>query len=391
MVLAQTPVIVDNGSLLIKAGFSGEEKPACVVSSLVGRPKPTHKSPEMLGAESKLLYLGREISSNNRCFLNVTPCIVDGYVQQWDDMESVWNNLFFNELRLNPIEHPMLMIEHDLNPISNAEKTMSIMFETFRIPKFYSKTSGSLILYSSGNYTGLSVDIGHNVTTLTPIYGGYTFYNAVKRVHLGGDDVTKQLKKLLMIEKGFYTESFGEHEAIRIMKENCCFVARNYDEVMNDLMAPRSTISVHDFSTSYTLPCGTSIELDAERFRAPEILYKPQLIGRECEGLPELICSSIMACDADTRPELFDNIIVSGGSSQFANFDERLTSDVASLTKRNVQIKSCDTENRCNSPFIGGSILTSLGSFDEMWITAEEFNESGSYALMRRRKDQYYY
>lgn len=215
----------------------------------------------------------------------------------------------------------------------------------------------------------------------------------MKRVHIGGDDITTHLKKLLMTEKGFYTESFGEHEEIRMMKEKCCFVARNYEEVMNVLITPRSssTISIHDFSTSYTLPCGTSIELDSERFRAPEILFKPQLIGRECEGIPQLIHSSIMACDADARPELFDNIIVSGGSTQFPNFDERLQFDVSSLAKRSVQIKSCDTENRYNSPFIGGSILTSLASFNDMWITAEEFSETGSYALMRRRKDQYYY
>ena len=80
---------------------------------------------------------------------------------------------------------------------------------------------------SCGCYTGVAVDVGHQVTSVTPIYNGYTFYNSVQRIHLGGDDVTKQLQRVLMSERGFYSESSSDLEHLRIMKENCCFVADN--------------------------------------------------------------------------------------------------------------------------------------------------------------------
>ena len=238
------------------------------------------------------------------------------------------------------------------------------------------------------------MDVGHQVTTVTPIYNGYTFYNAVQRVHLGGDDVTKQLQKVLMSEKGFYSESSSDLEHLRVMKEQCCFVADNYKELMEGVLRPRDfTIDKNEFSMNYTLPDGNQIVVDMERFIAPEILFQPNKIGRECDGIDKLIHKAILACDQDARENLFSNIIISGGTSQFFGFKERIEDELKALTKDsfNIGIKTCDTEYRYNCPFIGGSILTSLSSFDSVWITQDEYDECGIYSLTRRKYEQYYY
>ena len=387
-----TAVVVDNGSCLIKAGFSGDEKPSVVCSSLVGRAKQQQTKPEILGASCKEVYLGSEISADNRCFLNLTQTVRNGFVQNWDDMEMIFSNLFYHELRIKTEDHPFMLVEHALNPMYYSEKMMQLMFETFLVPKYFAKTSGALILYSSGRYSGVACDVGHDVTTITPIYNGYSFYNAIKRVHMGGNNITQQLEKLLMIEKGYYTESSSDHEVCRMIKEKCCMVLPNYSEVVKSIMTPHAKdfIKTDEYAQIYTLPDGSSLTLDTERFRASEVLFNPQLIGREVRGISDLISDSVEACDRDARNDLFQNVILSGGTVQMEGFIDRVGADLQRLGHQ-VTIDTTDTENKYNSPFIGGSILCCMSSFEDSWISRDEYNECGSYALIRRRYNQYYY
>jgi len=90
----------------------------------------------MVGLDQKEVYVGKE-AIDKRNVLRIKNPIVQGRVENWDDMEKVWHHTLYNELRVSPEEHPILMTEAPLNPMENREKMTQIMFEVFNVPCLY--------------------------------------------------------------------------------------------------------------------------------------------------------------------------------------------------------------------------------------------------------------
>jgi actin len=291
----QTPIVCDNGSGVVKAGIAGEDAPRCIFPSIVGRPK---NPGVIIGVEAKDEYLGEE-AQQKRGVLKITYPIEHGIVKDWDDMEKIWNHTFYVELRVSPDEHPIMLTEAPLNPKINREKMTQIMFETFSVPAMYVAIQATMSLYSAGRTTGLVCDAGDGVTHTVPIYEGFSIPHAVQRIQLAGRDLTDFLVKL-MTERGHSFTSSAEREIVRDMKEKTAFIAIDFEACMKEAQESSK------YEKNYELPDGRVISIGSERFRCPELLFKPlELGGKEMDSIQDLTFKSIQECDVDVRRDLY--------------------------------------------------------------------------------------
>ncbi|MHA1592054.1 MAG: actin, cytoplasmic 2 [Candidatus Heimdallarchaeaceae archaeon] len=368
------PLVIDNGTGFTKNGFAGEDQPRSVFPTIIGYPK---YQIIMTDVEHYVreYYIGEE-AINLRGVLKLVYPVEHGQVQDWDAMERIWHYTFYNDLRVNPNEHPILLTEPPLNKNTNKEKMAELMFDTFNVPAMYISMQAILSLYASGRTTGIVVDSGDGVTHIVPVYEGFAIAHAIHRSDIGGRDVTDYLRRLLR-QRGYSLSSSAEREIVRDIKERLCYVALDPEKEL------KLAEKVSGMEKTYTLPDGETLTIGAERFMAPELFFNPGAIGSEENALDELIYRSIQNCDVDLRRDLYANIVLSGGSTMFPGLKERLHKELTELVPETMEVKIIAPPERRYSVWIGGSILSSLKTFAKLWVTKKEYKEIGVTAVYR--------
>ncbi|XP_048842096.1 uncharacterized protein LOC125714966 isoform X2 [Brienomyrus brachyistius] len=370
----KTPVVLDTGSGLMKAGFADQDLPTAVFPTVIGVPKYEEV---MNWCGERETYIGHE-AQHMRGVLALRYPMKHGIVQNWDEMEKIWQHAF-QQLCVAPEDHPVLLTEAAMSPLENRQRMVELMFEAFCVPYTYVAMQAVLALYAAGKTTGVVFDSGDGVSHSVPVFEGYCLPHAVQRFTLAGADVTLHLRKLLQ-ERGVTMNTSAELEIVREVKEQCCYVARDYEaEISRVMMSP-------DDGVSYTMPDGRVVSIGAERFRAPEILFRPELIGRDHYGVHESIFKSILHSDIDLRKSFVGNIVLSGGNTLLAGLPLRLQSEIRSLVPEDLVqcVRVTSPADRDSSVWTGGAVLASLPSFGSAWISQEEYEEFGPQIVFRK-------
>jgi len=415
-------IVLDSGSSTIKGGFAGEENPKAVFPTVVGvldADVAASSAPD--GAPSKKdkrqYYVGTNSLAYRRDLMEVKNPFDKGLINDWDMMEQVLDHGFNKELRIEPNKHPLLFSEPSFNTRPLREKLTELVFERYQTPAFFVSKSGVLTAFACGKASGLVLDSGGGVTTATPVHDGYALQKCVVKSTLAGDLLTEEYKKLvekrgieirphyLIKSKQEVEGSPGQFEVflkdvpntsqsyrdwtvsqvVRDIKETVCRVA-------DSTFVEESNTSIA--AVAYELPDGNTIECGPDRFSIPELMFNPAVLNKregnteEFVGIQQMIYNSIAKCDPDIRRELFNSIIVTGGNSLLPNFSERLHKElVEKSTPQMYKVKILATnspQERKYSAWIGGSILASLGTFQQMWISKQEYEEHGANIVERK-------
>uniref|UniRef100_H3AQ74 Actin related protein 1A n=1 Tax=Latimeria chalumnae TaxID=7897 RepID=H3AQ74_LATCH len=391
-VIANQPVVIDNGSGVIKAGFAGDQIPKYCFPNYVGRPKHVRV---MAGALEGDIFIGPK-AEEHRGLLAIRYPMEHGIVKDWNDMERIWQYVYskdqlqtFSEEKKKFLFPLVLLTEAPLNPRKNRERAAEVFFETFNVPALFISMQAVLSLYATGRTTGVVLDSGDGVTHAVPIYEGFAMPHSIMRIDIAGRDVSRFLR-LYLRKEGYDFHTSSEFEIVKTIKERACYLS----------ISPQKDETLETEKAQYYLPDGSTIEVGPARFRAPELLFRPDLIGEECEGIHEVLVFAIQKSDMDLRRTLFSNIVLSGGSTLFKGFGDRLLSEVKKLAPKDVKIrhsrpsashlvthmknKISAPQERLYSTWIGGSILASLDTFKKMWVSKKEYEEDGARAIHRK-------
>ncbi|KAL3831641.1 hypothetical protein ACJMK2_023369 [Sinanodonta woodiana] len=352
-------VIIEIGSDTTRAGIAGDDAPSVCFPSVVGRTED--------GGLGNLV--GNDVMVN-RAGLKLS-CPVEGVsVRSWEDMEIIWNYIFREKLRLAPEGQNILLLASPVFSNADREKVAQIMFEKFKVPAIYIGNQAVLSLYATGRRSGLVVDSGHENSYVTPVFEGFPIQEATHHLECAGKDLDKYLTKLLN-EKGLSLSTDADNGVIKEIKEKLCYVAPDYDQEIKKSQEGSLNIK------SYQLPTGNVISIGEERFRCPEALFNPQNLGKNVEGIHKAALASIMKTEIDVRKEMYGNVLLTGGSTLFPGFPERLKMEFADLCPPAAHVNVVALADRRNLAWTGGSLLAGQEFFQKNWLRKTEYEEAG--------------
>ncbi|ORY81735.1 actin family [Leucosporidium creatinivorum] len=423
-------IVLDIGSHTTRAGYAGEDSPKTVFpttfSTVPGSP-PTYTH-----GNSLHLYRPNSIHSN---------LLSDGLVTDWPALSRTLDHAFRDRMRLPDLsEFPLLVTEASWNTKENREKMCEVAFEEWKTPAYYTVDKSVMSSFASGKGSALVIDVGEEMTSVVPIYDGFVLRKAIQKQPVGGNLLSSVLlsqlknstppipvtphylvktkeavpvgapaKATLRDERKFNPEdpncpttlSYHRSQEMRVMhefKESTCEVLSGG---WDDATAASTPTRPFEFPDGYNALFGL------ERLTVPEILFNPQrFLPQEFTQLPlpaststipshpysnlqpitRLFSNSLVQIDPDLHSTFFNNIVVTGGTSLTQGFVDRLQTELAGLSggmKTKIHAASSPAE-RIHSSWLGGSILASLGTFHQLWIGKDEYDEVGASIVTRR-------
>jgi actin-related protein len=401
-------VVFDNGTSTTKVGMAyqkGDPKLFDSFPTIYGKAKELAAMETV--AKADMERVGKA-AQEDRGILALSYPIENGIIKDFEVMEKIWRHSFINILREEGVakEHPVFLTEPSQNPKKTRAKIAEVMFETFEVPALDIGDANvcALTAYDGKTTqagTGVTVDMGAGTTMVVPIVKGYVIAAGIKRLNFAGQDFTKYLKELLsersddMLAAGDLDTPSGL-EIVREIKEkildegphsgkSMLYVAEDFQIEMDEAAAN------DDRNADYELPDGQEITIENERFRCPEGLFNPKMMGKkDVDPLPKSIFDSINACEQDIRRVLYSNIVLSGGTSSFDGLPSRLDHEIELLAphlkkakakgKDMVSVKSGkDIGEDCrNVAWKGAALIAGSQTQRDKWMSKKEYQDKGA-------------
>uniref|UniRef100_A0A3Q3GZX7 Actin-like 6A n=1 Tax=Labrus bergylta TaxID=56723 RepID=A0A3Q3GZX7_9LABR len=393
-------LVFDIGSYSVRAGYAGEDCPKADFPTVIGvtldREDGNKQSGTTYYIDTNQLRVPREN-------MEVMSPLKNGMIEDWDSFQAILDHTYKMHFKSEPSLHPVLMSEASWNTRAKREKLTELMFEHYNIPAFFLCKSAVLSAFANGRSTGLVLDSGATHTTAIPVHDGYVLQQG------------EQISKYYIYDLSWYsrqlfavTSQDGVREgspASWKKKEKLPQVTRSWHNYMCNCVIQDFQASVLQVSDSpydeqvaaqmptvhYELPNGYNCDFGAERLKIPEGLFDPSnakgLSGNTMLGVGHVVTTSVGMCDIDIRPGLYGSVVVTGGNTLIQGFTDRLNRELSQKTPPSMRLKliaNNTTVERRFSAWIGGSILASLGTFQQMWISKQEYEEGGKQCVDRK-------
>jgi len=432
-------IVIDIGSSLSKAGWSGEDSPKIIIPSYVGSivEDNNNNNNKEGNVDATLINGSTDNSINSSTKRNCKKYIGDGQIncwrenmelknplkngliEDWDTLEALWDYIFNEGLMIDPSEHPLFVSECSWNTRNIREKLTELAFEKYQVQAFYVAKNAVLSAFSSGRSTGLILDSGGGTTSAVPVSDGYVLKKGIIKQNFGGEFLSQQAATLIeslynikitpryKIKKKNAVDAGVEANFVEYDRPNTTPSFHQYamNQVMHEFKETICQVSENPYREGilkgrplkcYEFPNGYNNSFGIERFKIPEIMIQPRefIIQKPNEpidttnllGMHELIYRSINLCDVDIRPNLYSNIVLTGGNTLFNGLMDRLNNELSVLAP-GVKIRihaSGNTSERRFGVWTGGSILSSLGTFHQLWISKKEYEEIGKSIVEKR-------
>lgn len=478
-------VVLDPGSYTTQAGFAGYDQPTLVTPSYYGSFKQDDGSINKIFDENLLFSKPRDSTE-------IKPIISNNLIIDWDGAMDQFKYIF-KQLEVDVNEQPLLLTESTMNSYANKVKAMEFFLEQEQFCAFYSVKQPTCVSFAHGRPNCLVVDVGHDLTTVTPIIDGLCLRNQVRGTRYAGAYLNQQLRQFLntksidyyaplMVKKKetvywenpdskpkFETISdidkidpsvneFSYLRTLREMKElllescmddeiivpddlikeidsdstrwfelpnglNVPFTLYERQKIANSLFHPDEGLSdiVKGWEESED---GNIIDIVGTRNDVTSKEYVPlrrtkkneedennnndnsQPVGTEktngtgsgnaaakssssakSVGVTDLIQNVLENLDIDLKPQLANNIILTGSTTLIPRLNERLNNELSLLNPSlKIRVHSAgNTIERKYASWIGGSILSSLGTFHQLWVSKAEYEEVGPDQLIINR------
>jgi actin-related protein len=366
-----SPVIIDCGSGITKAGTIDDDIPTAIFPSVVARRKDCLEE----------TLVGSQVQSGMSNLLFDSP-VHEGVVQNWEDVERLWR-FSFELIKENPEDHSVLLSDCVQSQKLHRELTAQIMFESLGVQGLFLAPSTLLSLYSSGKISGVVVECGHEVTSIAPYIDGMTLPHSIQKYSLGGRILTEIIKEDFgrVLEKSKAFDFFFKGTELQTF--------RAFQDVKEKLA---QCLPLHQVGSArsaekatYELPDGKTIDVPLSPLvKCGEVFFNPQICNNDFVGIHESILNSVMNFDIDGRKDLFGNIVLCGGTGMMKGLADRIQEEVLSISPWGTDVSVSAQADRHYSAWIGGQILAGMNLFDKLWCDKAEYDESGNILLTSR-------